>query len=59
MSYAGVPFPGASSPIINPGTPFQVPVSTTPQPTASIQPGAITYTSTVGADGQVIYHPFK
>ncbi|KAI0723020.1 hypothetical protein C8Q76DRAFT_691598 [Earliella scabrosa] len=32
---------------------------TTPQQAASIQPGSITYTTTVGADGQVVYHPFK
>ncbi|RPD80602.1 hypothetical protein L226DRAFT_452709 [Lentinus tigrinus ALCF2SS1-7] len=32
---------------------------TTPQQASTIQPGSITYTTTVGADGQVVYHPFK
>ncbi|KAI1788994.1 hypothetical protein LXA43DRAFT_1022816 [Ganoderma leucocontextum] len=32
---------------------------TTAQQAATIQPGSITYTTTVGADGQVVYHPFK
>lgn len=59
MSYTTVPFPGAASPIISPGTPFQVPVTTSPQPQQTIQPGSITYTTTVGTNGQVIYHPFK
>ncbi|KAH9938477.1 uncharacterized protein B0H18DRAFT_1134039 [Fomitopsis serialis] len=57
MSYTTVPFPGASSPLMQPGTPFQVPGS--PQPAATIQPGSITYTTTVGANGQVVYHPFN
>ena len=35
-----------------------------PQPYApssggQIQPGAVTYTTSTGPDGQVIYHPFK
>ena len=29
------------------------------QQAATIQPGAITYTTTTGPDGQVVYHPFK
>ncbi len=32
---------------------------TTAQQAGNIQPGSITYTTTVGADGQVVYHPFK
>ncbi|PIL36851.1 hypothetical protein GSI_00541 [Ganoderma sinense ZZ0214-1] len=52
----------ASTPV--PVSPI-VPHATTPYPqttsqqAATIQPGSITYTTTVGADGQVVYHPFK
>ena len=37
-------------------TPFS---QTSPQQAATIQPGAITYTTTTRSDGQVVYHPFK
>ncbi|KAI0637899.1 hypothetical protein C8Q77DRAFT_1268803 [Trametes polyzona] len=49
----------AASPVMghaSPGVPYP---STTPQQASSIQPGSITYTTTVGPDGQVVYHPFK
>ncbi|KAH9947300.1 hypothetical protein B0H21DRAFT_346870 [Amylocystis lapponica] len=55
MSYTTVPFPGGASPVM---LPQQFPSSPAPQ-AAQIQPGSITYTTTVGADGQVIYHPFR
>ena len=44
------------SPLMQHATPYP---QTTPQQAATIQPGSITYTTTVGADGQVVYHPFK
>ena len=50
--------PHAASPVYQRAvTPTGVPVpGAQPGP---IQPGSITYTTTVGADGQVVYHPFK
>ena len=45
------------SPIVShPATPYP---QTTPQQAANIQPGSITYTTTTGPDGQIVYHPFK
>lgn len=50
--------PYASSPAVPRAvTPLGVPMPGN-QP-GSVQPGSITYTQTVGPDGQVIYHPFK
>lgn len=55
---------GGASPII-PHAVSPVPRAVTPTipiPGAQagpIQPGSITYTTTVGPDGQLIYHPFK
>lgn len=58
MSYA-VPFPSGASPVMAPQQ-FQVSTSPAPQAQAQqIQPGSITYTTTVGPDGQVTYHPFR
>ncbi|KAI0356544.1 hypothetical protein OH77DRAFT_1503505 [Trametes cingulata] len=48
----------ATSPVIQHASPSPYP-QVTPQQAAQIKPGSITYTTTVGADGQVIYHPFK
>ncbi|KAI0722154.1 hypothetical protein C8T65DRAFT_704706 [Cerioporus squamosus] len=44
------------SPLMQHATPYP---QTSPQQAATIQPGSITYTTTVGADGQVVYHPFN
>jgi len=33
--------------------------SASPQPQGQIQPGSFTYTTTVGADGQTVYHLFR
>ncbi|KAI0751473.1 hypothetical protein C8Q80DRAFT_1100066 [Daedaleopsis nitida] len=44
------------SPVVSHATPYP---QTSPQQAATIQPGSTTYTTTVGADGQIIYHPFK
>ncbi|KAF9247121.1 hypothetical protein BU15DRAFT_38971 [Melanogaster broomeanus] len=38
---------------------FGVPQPYSPPSGGQIQPGAITYTTTTGPDGQVIYHPFN
>ncbi|KAL6298737.1 hypothetical protein BKA93DRAFT_830439 [Sparassis latifolia] len=60
MAYVSVPFPGGASPMM-PVQSFP-PVVGSPSPTVSqsqIQPGAITYTTTTGPDGQVTYHPFR
>ncbi|KZT12906.1 uncharacterized protein LAESUDRAFT_753942 [Laetiporus sulphureus 93-53] len=55
MSY-GVRFPGGASPVMHP----QMFPPSSPQPQAAqIQPGAITYTTSVAPDGQIIYNPFK
>ncbi|EMD40458.1 hypothetical protein CERSUDRAFT_102851 [Gelatoporia subvermispora B] len=53
MSYANY---GGASPVM-PGAQPPYP-SSSPQP-GHIQPGSITYTTSVGPDGQVTYHPFR
>ncbi|EIW61893.1 uncharacterized protein TRAVEDRAFT_70135 [Trametes versicolor FP-101664 SS1] len=57
MASYGQPY-GATSPLMQHASPSPFP-TTTPQQAANIQPGSITYTTTVGNDGQVVYHPFK
>ncbi|KAL1732730.1 hypothetical protein EV714DRAFT_270359 [Schizophyllum commune] len=46
-----------------PTTPYGDPGMGAPQPQtqgqASIQPGSITYTTSTGPDGRLVYHPFK
>ncbi|KAI0370181.1 hypothetical protein BV20DRAFT_1052526 [Pilatotrama ljubarskyi] len=49
---------GGTSPVIQHASPSPYP-QVTPQQAAQIKPGSITYTTTVGADGQVVYHPFR
>ncbi|EKM59471.1 uncharacterized protein PHACADRAFT_249989 [Phanerochaete carnosa HHB-10118-sp] len=48
------PMPHAPSPGIQ-----RAVTPTPPLPGGPIQPGSITYTTTAGTDGQIIYHPFK
>ena len=62
----GSPY-GAPAPVVGGTSPYGTPATmssgpypnVTPAQAASIQPGSITYTTTVGPDGNVIYHPFK
>ncbi|KAH9850085.1 hypothetical protein C2E23DRAFT_887794 [Lenzites betulinus] len=49
----------ATSPVMGHATPSGPYPNTTPQQASSIQPGSITYTTTTGADGRTIYHPFR
>ncbi|KAI9001290.1 hypothetical protein BD414DRAFT_28832 [Trametes punicea] len=49
---------GTTSPVVSHTSPAPYP-QVTPQQAAQIQPGSITYTTTTGPDGRVIYHPFK
>ncbi|TFK56151.1 hypothetical protein OE88DRAFT_1731772 [Heliocybe sulcata] len=59
--YPGVPFPGGMSP--QPQV-AQMPPTYSPSPagtggSAQITPGTITYTTSTGPDGRVVYHPFR
>ena len=52
------------SPIVPQASPYPTATpgpypQTSPSQAATIQPGSITYTTTVGPDGQIVYHPFK
>lgn len=38
---------------------YDMPQPYSPAPGGQIQPGAITYTTSTGPDGQVTYHPFR
>ena len=55
---------GGASPIIPQAVPH-IPRAVTPTAPISggqpgqIQPGQITYTTTTGPDGQLVYHPFR
>ncbi|KAL1743570.1 hypothetical protein HDZ31DRAFT_64928 [Schizophyllum fasciatum] len=43
-----------------PATPYgEAPPQPQPQGQAAIQPGSITYTTSTGPDGRLVYHPFK
>ncbi|KZT27016.1 hypothetical protein NEOLEDRAFT_1177189 [Neolentinus lepideus HHB14362 ss-1] len=60
-AYPGVPFPGHPSP--QPQV-AQMPPTYSPSPataggSAQITPGTITYTTSAGPDGRVVYHPFR
>ncbi|KAF8897239.1 hypothetical protein BD779DRAFT_1489779 [Infundibulicybe gibba] len=42
-----------------PENPYQQPQSYNPSPGGQIAPGSVTYTTSTGPDGRVIYHPFN
>jgi len=62
MANYGMPYPSDSQQFPQPyqqGYPQQHPQPFTPPSGGQITPGTITYTTSTGADGRVIYHPFK